>query len=310
MPTVLATWTSSLTAMRTRRDITQVCILSCLARAFPGDKFIAEETGGELLAAGSGTRAAVMDAVGRHSALRLSETDALGALDLGRTGAVDGWSSSGRTWVLDPVDGTKGFLRGDQFAVALSLLDGGVPVLGMLGCPALGDAGSLFWAERGHGASWSTCTDPVFGDNAGLKADDIFGACAPLRVTTPSSTGLVRCEAFEAQHTNFAVAESIGARLGVEMPPVRMDGQCKYGLIARGECHIFTRLPREGYVEKIWDHAAGSLIVEEAGGRVTDTDGRPLDFSLGETLDPSVTGIVASNGAVHDALLLALAEVI
>ena len=153
MPTVLATWTSSLTAMRTRRDITQVCILSCLARAFPGDKFIAEETGGELLAAGSGTRAAVMDAVGRHSALRLSETDALGALDLGRTGAVDGWSSSGRTWVLDPVDGTKGFLRGDQFAVALSLLDGGVPVLGMLGCPALGDAGSLFWAERGHGAS-------------------------------------------------------------------------------------------------------------------------------------------------------------
>jgi fructose-1,6-bisphosphatase/inositol monophosphatase family enzyme len=68
-------------------------------------------------------------------------------------------------WVLDPIDGTKGFVRGAQFAVALALLDGGAPVLGVLGCPTLppdgapgGDGGSgvgggaLFWAERGHGA--------------------------------------------------------------------------------------------------------------------------------------------------------------
>jgi len=105
----------------------QVNVLGCLARAFPDDRFIAEESGGELLAAGAETRAALMDAVATHDA-PLSEAEALQTLDLGRTGVADGWSRSGRTWVLDPIDGTKGFLRGEQFCVALSLLDGGQPV--------------------------------------------------------------------------------------------------------------------------------------------------------------------------------------
>jgi len=126
--------------------LVQVCILGALANAFPSDRFIAEETGSELLAAGGATRSAVMDAVAAHAptpAMRaMREADALAALDLGKTGCVDGWSRTGRTWVLDPVDGTKGFLRGDQFAIALSLLEGGQPQLGLLGCPNLGHSGT------------------------------------------------------------------------------------------------------------------------------------------------------------------------
>jgi len=150
----------------------------------------------------------------------------------------------------------------------------------------------------------------LFGRSAGLDADAVHKHCTPLSVTSPPSDALVRCEAVESKHTNFAAAAAIGARLGVTTPPVRMDGQCKYGLLARGECHIFTRLPPKGYVEKVWDHAAGALVVEEAGGRVTDVAGRRLDFGSGATLDPSVTGIVASNGACHDALLEALSGVL
>mmetsp|Transcript_51874 Transcript_51874/g.103231 ORF Transcript_51874/g.103231 Transcript_51874/m.103231 type:complete len:90 (+) Transcript_51874:183-452(+) len=86
-----------------------------------------------------------------------------------------------------------------------------------------------------------------------------------------------------------------------------MDGQGKYGILAKGEGHLYTRLPRAGYVENIWDHAAGVIIIEEAGGKVSDLRGRPLDFSRGAKLSESVRGIVASNGVVHEALLQALA---
>ena len=88
--------------------------------------------------------------------------------------------------------------------------------------------------------------------------------------------------------------------------PIRIDGQGKYGLVACGEAHVYTRLPRAGYVENIWDHAAGACIIEEAGGRVTDLDGKPLDFSRGASLGAHVTGIVATNGALHESLLCAL----
>ena len=85
-----------------------------------------------------------------------------------------------------------------------------------------------------------------------------------------------------------------------------MDGQTKYAIVARGEAAIYLRLPsRPGYQEKIWDHAAGSLIVEEAGGRVTDVHGRPLDFSAGRVLGNS-GGIVVTNGVIHDAVLEAV----
>ena len=284
----------------------QVLVLGSLSRAFPADKFIAEETGAELLAAGAETRASVLEAVNAHSQVDLSEADALATLNLGISGLEDSWSRTGRTWVLDPVDGTKGFLRGDQYAVALSLLDGGEPVLGLLGCPNL-EGGALFWAETGHGAHWG----PTHGSQSdvfasGLDAAAISAACTPLRVSQPGVGGLVRCEAYESKHTNWGVAEAIGTKLGITQPPIRIDGQGKYGLLARGEAHVFTRLPPAGYVEKIWDVAAGACILTEAGGRVTDTNGAKIDFSRGAFLDTK--GVVASNGAVHDRLLEALAE--
>lgn len=50
-------------------------------------------------------------------------------------------------------------------------------------------------------------------------------------------------------------------KLGVKAPPVRIDSQAKYGALSRGDGSIYLRFPRRGYVEKIWDHAAGYIVV-------------------------------------------------
>jgi 3'(2'), 5'-bisphosphate nucleotidase len=84
-----------------------------------------------------------------------------------------------------------------------------------------------------------------------------------------------------------------------------MDSQAKYALLAAGCGEAMLRLPPDdnrSYQEKIWDQAAGALILEEAGGRISDLDGKPLDFSHGRTLARN-RGVLASNGHLHAALL-------
>ena len=68
------------------------------------------------------------------------------------------------------------------------------------------------------------------------------------------------------------------------------------------------RLPPSGYIEKIWDHAPGTHFVTEAGGKVSDLGGNPLDFSTGRYMHAGVTGIVASNSdTLQQSLLKAIA---
>jgi len=88
---------------------------------------------------------------------------------------------------------------------------------------------------------------------------------------------------------------------------LRVDSQAKYAMVARGDAEIYLRLPRGDYVENIWDHAAGKILVEEAGGTVTDLTGRPLDFSHGPKLSEN-RGIVATNGRFHDQVIAAIQE--
>jgi hypothetical protein len=84
----------------------------------------------------------------------------------------------------------------------------------------------------------------------------------------------------------------------------RIDSQAKHGVLARAGAEFYVRLTSPGYVEWIWDHAAGSVVIEEAGGAMTDVGGNPIDFSLGAQLSAHVTGVLASNGGVfHSALV-------
>ena len=114
----------------------------------------------------------------------------------------------------------------------------------------------------------------------------------------------------EAAHAAHGDHASITAALGITAEPYRIDSQCKYGVVSRGEASIYLRLPKKkDYREKVWDHAAGAIVLEEAGGRVTDLAGQPLDFSQGRLLGTHV-GIVATNGRLHDRVVAACREVV
>ena len=199
-------------------------------------------------------------------------------------------------WTVDPIDGTKGFLRGEQYAVALALLNKGQVEIGVLGCPNLpfdehSDGGTIFYARRGFGSY----IVPLDGTDKQMN-----------RVSANTRADLTRVmESVESGHANHGMQGQIMSALGDRAQSVRFDSQVKYAVLARGEAEVYLRLPnpeKPDYREKIWDHAAGALIVEEAGGRVTDMHGKVLDFSSGRQLQNN-RGIIVSNGLVHGEIL-------
>jgi len=115
----------------------------------------------------------------------------------------------------------------------------------------------------------------------------------------------VMCESFEAGHSDHHATSEVTRLLGITSPSLRLDSMCKYGLVSRGDSSLYLRFPRAGYSECIWDHAPGVIVLQEAGGRATDGEGKPLDFSLGRRL-VSNTGLVVTNGLIHDAVLAAV----
>ena len=275
---------------------TQAVVFRAVHRAFPGDALIGEEDSSQLR-----ENAELLEKVlGLTQAQDpgISKSGLLEAIDLG-AGETD---YRGRYWTLDPIDGTKGFLRGDQYAIALGLVENGEVKLGVLGCPnyPLDPAnpdrrGAIFYAVKGAGAYQINLQDglrkkiAVDGLNDGEKARF--------------------CESVEAAHADHDAHADISAEIGITQPPYRIDSQCKYAAVARGDASIYLRLPRStSYREKIWDHAAGVIVVQEAGGRVSDFSGNPLNFSLGRKLSEN-TGILASNGALHDRALRAIAHI-
>jgi 3'(2'), 5'-bisphosphate nucleotidase len=207
--------------------------------------------------------------------------------------------ASGRYWTLDPIDGTKGFLRGDQYAIALALIDDGEVILGVLGCPNLanpdGSIGAIFAATDGVALAW-------YGEST-----------APLAVAVAAPATLAEarvCESVESGHSDQDHSAQIIARLGITAESFRIDSQCKYAAVARGDASVYLRLPtRADYREKIWDHAAGKFVVEQAGGVVTDVTGAPLDFSCGSTLAAN-SGVVATDGRFHDQVIEAVQAVL
>ena len=216
-----------------------------------------------------------------------------------------------RWWTLDPVDGTKGFLRNEQYAVALALVEDGEVVLAAMGCPnlpyrgepgdpsAAGPIGVLFVAERGAGARMM----PLF-----EAAPDDAGE--PIRAAAPATTSEARyAESVEAAHSDQSEAARIGGALGISAEPLRLDSQTKYAMVARGDASIYLRVPRGDYRENIWDHAAGLLIVEEAGGRVSDVEGKPLDLTTGQRMTRN-RGAVATAASIHDEVVSAVRSVL
>ncbi|KAF2468552.1 3(2),5-bisphosphate nucleotidase HAL2 [Lindgomyces ingoldianus] len=302
----------------------QALIIASIKHVFPDDEVVGEEDADDLRS-NSSLRDLVWDLV---QSTKLEDSDAETAIGgpvatvEGMLDAIDGGRSrggrEGRIWALDPIDGTKGFLRGGQYAVCLALMVDGIPTVGVIGCPNLPvddtapldsfigtDAddkegkGVLFGAVKGEGSTSRPLSNGALQPPTPIKMK-------PLEDISQATF----CESVEAGHSSHGDNAAIASKLGITKPSVRMDSQAKYGSIARGAGDLYLRLPvSKTYEEKIWDHAAGVVIVQEAGGKVTDAWGKPLDFGIGRTLKEN-KGVVAAPNAIFPRVIDVVKEVL
>lgn len=276
----------------------QAIICKLISDAFPTDPIVAEE---DAVALSQPELAEQLNQATRHVQSILPEATPETVVNWINRG--DGQVGS-RYWTLDPIDGTKGFLRGEQYAVALALVEDGEVKVGVLACPALAtdaediaqaaESGTLFVAVRGQGATMTSLAN---------------GATQSIQVVASGDAVNFRfVESVESGHGDHAQQEAVAQAIGITAPSLRMDSQAKYAVVACGKGALYLRLPSPktpDYREKIWDHAAGVIVVEEAGGKVTDMHGKPLNFALDYKLTEN-QGVVVSNGSCHDAVLAAL----
>ncbi|KAL8512100.1 hypothetical protein ACS0TY_018528 [Phlomoides rotata] len=224
----------------------------------------------------------------------------------------------GQHWVLDPVDGTLGFVRGDQYAVALAMIDDGEVVIGVLGCPNYpvkddglklrqenverwsGELGCVMYTNKGSGKSWM---QPLIRRDERLEWPNSAKLIRVSSIDDPALATL--CEPVEKTTSDHSFTAGVATTAGLRKKPLRVYSMVKYAAIARGEAEIYMRFG--AYKEKIWDHAAGVLLVQEAGGVVTDAGGRPLNFSTGIYLQGLDRGIIACSGLrLHDKIVEAV----
>jgi myo-inositol-1(or 4)-monophosphatase len=184
---------------------------------------------------------------------------------------------SGRRWIVDPLDGTTNYAHGlPIFAVSIGLQAGDRVVLGVVYDPTRDE---LYVAERGRGA---TLNDAPISVSVTSSLDaSLLVTGFPYNIRETADTNL-------AEYAAFSVRARAVRRLG--------SAVLDLAYVASGRFDAYWEL-RLG----AWDVAAGSLLVEEAGGRVTGIDGGEM------SLDAPT--LVASNGKVHDEILRILAEV-
>ncbi len=274
----------------------QALVCQHIKVSFPNDVIVGEEDSSDLKESDE-KLAQVTDFVQRFHA-EATSGEICDWIDAGNGQVTD------RYWTLDPIDGTKGFLRNDQYAIALGLVENGILKVAALACPALpldlNDAnsavGSLLVAVAGEGAEMAALGEGQF---------------AKITVAAQADVEQARfVESVESGHGDHSLQDAVAKAAGFKNDSLRMDSQAKYAAVARGDAALYLRLPSPkspNYREKIWDHAAGALIVQEAGGRVTDMHGKPLDFASDYKMNEN-RGVVASNGAIHDTALSILAE--
>jgi HAL2 family 3'(2'),5'-bisphosphate nucleotidase len=263
----------------------QALICSILNKHFPAIPVVGEEDSGSLRQ----TENRILLEKIKNFLTGWDDEQILQAIDLGNAEAADLF------WTLDPIDGTKGFLRGEQYAVALALIENGEIILGVLGCPNLkfndDNDGTLLYATRSNGA---------------VACSFSLDKSKSLSVSSQKNNDKVRfLESVESGHANHSGQSKIINVFAERKASIRVDSQVKYAVLAQGNAEVYLRLPKPNmpdYREKIWDHAAGVIIVEEAGGMVTDINGQILDFGQGKTLINN-KGIIATNGQFHDMVL-------
>jgi 3'(2'), 5'-bisphosphate nucleotidase len=189
-----------------------------------------------------------------------------------------------RVWMIDPIDGTKGFIAGTgDFAVQIGLAVEGRACLGVLYAPA---TDVLYWAARGHGA-WVLRPTSEAGESARAE-----------RLGVTAETELGRMRLAESRSHRGPRMESLVRALGVRAEVRSHSVGIKVGLLVERQADLYIHLSPK---TKQWDTCAPEAVLAEAGGRMTDIWGGPLLYNTPDVLNRN--GLVASNGAAHDAVV-------
>ncbi len=211
--------------------------------------------------------------------------------------AADGDGTEPRHWVMDPIDGTRGYLRGQQYCICLAFIDEGVPVFGAAGCPRLGAAGRVVAAVR-QGGTWEWEGLAMAERPVAVRVREAGGDGEPLRACVSPDLG----------PRSRARLESLADGLVAAVPALKtagMESQVKFVLVARGEADLAVRFPVGDPTrdrDMIWDYAGAVTMVEEAGGRMTDCRGGPLRFGRGRAIDRNAGVLCAAEWAWRPAV--------
>ncbi|PIN18567.1 Salt-sensitive 3'-phosphoadenosine-5'-phosphatase HAL2/SAL1 [Handroanthus impetiginosus] len=264
------------------------------------------------------------------SGKELSQDDVLKAIDRGGKDAYLFGPEPATYWILDPIDGTRGFVRGSEalYVVGLSLVVEGEIVLGVMGCPNWQDrdsdiinaevqgeentvsrSGIIMISHVGCG-TWRTRLWHLQNSNAVMAHNwtrclvDRFHQVHEARFCIPDSQTwetLPLCTQFNATTD----ANSVGEK-EVLLLPTCCGSLSKYLTVASGRASVFILRARTKTVIKVWDHAVGLICIQEAGGKVTDWKGSKLDFAADQTerrvIFPS-GGVLVTNDTLHNSIL-------
>ena len=186
-----------------------------------------------------------------------------------------------RVWMIDPLDGTTGFIEGNgDFAVQIGLAENGDCVLGVVYQPL---TGVLYRAVRG-GGTWIERRE-----------------AEPERARVSNHLDLATMRLAASRSHRSPRMDKVVERFGVKQEVRRGSVGIKVGLIVEQQCDLYVHLsPRT----KQWDTCAPEIILHEAGGKLTDLFGRPLRYNLPEVQNRN--GIIATNGAAHQDVITAL----
>ncbi|KAK6813433.1 hypothetical protein RU639_011165 [Aspergillus parasiticus] len=294
----------------------QAILVSVLRHYFPNDVFVGEESA-SMLRDDPVLARRVWELVSTMTRFDDAETDGqalavmpqsieemLGAIDIGGDG--DG-AGSQRTWFLDPIDGTATFIRGQQYAVSVALVEEGEQKVGVVGCPNLAfkstsvhedvvdrdGYGMMLFAVRGQGAYKRQMTLSSLGPSQKTSLSPWQRMGERITFTESSISGVIH------QKKHKFIRDILFANPVVDLYSM----QVKYAALAIGACNAMIRLPKDkDHRFPAWHHAGGVLIFEESGGKVTDLYGRPFNYALGRRLADN-EGLVAAKPVLHTDLL-------
>lgn len=198
---------------------------------------------------------------------------------------IEGGAPGGaRLWVVDPIDGTRGFARKNgEFSIMIALVEDGEVAVGAVHEPA---ADRLTWAVRGEGCR--------------VQAPAVSEARPCAVSTTAGDPRVLAMSRSQGDEGERQLLEGLGAERAIRT----YSAGIKLAQVARGEADLYLG---DYLTLRDWDVAAGHVLVTEAGGRVSDVDGAPIRYD-GSGGSLHGRGIVASNGGVHDAALAAIAD--